>query len=275
MIGRDAESSRYLSGKHDKENKIMRWNSNLYDDSHRFVSQYGSEVVELLASKAGEEILDLGCGTGDLAMELKKIGGKITGIDASAEMIRKAKAKYPEIPFYQGDATGFELDNRFDAVFSNATLHWIPAEHHPKVLNEIKTHLKSDGRLVAEMGGAENVKTVRTAVQESLLEMGLPERAQRQIWYFPKAEDYRQILEKSGFKVDFLKIIDRPTKLEGKEGLQNWLKMFGDKWFKGLQTNVIQKVLAKTQEKLKPTIFKDGDWIADYKRLRFKAYLGE
>ncbi|MBE7178821.1 MAG: class I SAM-dependent methyltransferase, partial [Mucilaginibacter polytrichastri] len=128
----------------------ITWNSDLYDRRHSFVSAFGEDVVALLAPQPGEKILDLGCGTGMLAAKIAETGAEVMGIDASAEMIEKAQAEFPELHFEQQDARDFELHASFDAVFSNATLHWITEPE--KVIAQVYRHLKSGGRFVAEFG---------------------------------------------------------------------------------------------------------------------------
>ena len=103
----------------------MKWNSKLYDDSHDFVSKFGQEMLSYLNPQPNELILDLGCGTGDLSKEIS-LNAKVIGVDSSADMISKAKAKFPEVEFYQMDARELNFDFQFDAIFSNAVLHWIP-----------------------------------------------------------------------------------------------------------------------------------------------------
>src|ERR1700760_4234824 len=129
----------------------MKWNAELYDNKHTFVSQYGESVLELLAVKAGERILDLGCGTGDLAKQIQQSGAEVVGIDASPDMVAKAKNKFPELDLSVMDATSFHFDEPFDAVFTNATLHWI--KNADAVISNVYNSLKPGGRFVGEFGG--------------------------------------------------------------------------------------------------------------------------
>src|ERR1044072_2436668 len=102
----------------------MKWNSSLYDKSHDFVSKYGEGILSYLNPKSTETILDLGCGTGDLTKQIFIAAAHVIGVDSSADMIAKAKSKFPEIEFYQMDARKLKFDILFDAIFSNAVLHW-------------------------------------------------------------------------------------------------------------------------------------------------------
>src|SRR5699024_1406735 len=160
---------------------------------------------------------------------------------------------------------------KFDAVFSNAVLHWIKAEKHAQVLSNIKKHLKPEGRLVVEMGGARNVATVVNGIKAVLHKNGYKEQANRHVWYFPKPEEYGKMLKKAGFTIDFIKLIDRPTPVNSDKGLKNWLKMFGEKWIEGIDKSNLNKLLEEIEQELTPKLYKNGSWVADYKRLRFSA----
>ena len=105
------------------------WDAKLYDAKHDFVWKYGSDVVSLLDPKAGERILDLGCGTGHLTAQIAESGALVTGVDRSAEMVAAARSAYPNLKFEVADARNLNFREEFDAVFSNATLHWI---HEPE-----------------------------------------------------------------------------------------------------------------------------------------------
>lgn len=253
----------------------MKWDSQLYDSDHQFVSKYGSKVLELLQPKNNERILDVGCGTGDLTAELADVGCKVTGIDPSVEMIAKAQAKFPKLDFKYGDAKNFDLKEEFDAVFSNAALHWINKKDHPDVLKNIQKHIKPDGRFVAEMGGGENVKTLIEGIKTVLRKNGYKQQANKTVWYFPNLKEYQEMLSKAGYKVNFIKIINRPTPLNTADGLKNWLNMFGEKWFEGIETKHLSSLLEEIEQELKPKLYKNGSWVADYKRLRFSAKISQ
>ena len=147
------------------------WNANLYDQNHSFVSKYGSNLIELLAPKLGEKILDLGCGTGDLAKKLDDVGVNIVGADKSQNMITQALNKYPNISFVVGDATDLDYHTEFDAVFSNATLHWV--KQPKRALECIFQSLKPGGRFVAEFGGKGNVKTITDEIIHQINKSGI------------------------------------------------------------------------------------------------------
>lgn len=242
------------------------WNSMLYDQNHSFVSKFGESIVELLAPQVGERVLDLGCGTGDLAKQIADLGSQVIGVDQSDNMITEAKRKYPHIPFKVENARSLSYEREFDAVFSNAALHWIQAPE--EVLSSIHKALIPGGRLVAEFGGKDNVKQIIDALLLQFQRNGIEDGANRIPWYFPSIGEYTTLMEETGFHVSFAQHFARPTPLEGKDGLRNWLNMFGDSFFKGLTDRERDQLITDTENHLRPTMFQNGQWLADYKRIR-------
>ncbi|MBW4600988.1 MAG: class I SAM-dependent methyltransferase [Calothrix sp. FI2-JRJ7] len=237
------------------------WNASLYEGKHAFVWQYGEDLLNLLSPQQGEKILDVGCGTGQLAAKIADTGAIVTGIDASAAMVEKAKLNYPNLEFAVADARLLEFDTEFDAVFSNATLHWIPEA--VDVINSIHRALKPGGRFVAEFGGKGNVKLITDALYQAL------ENKSPSPWYFPSIGEYTALLEKHGFDVSYAVLFDRPTPLpDGEAGLRNWLMMFASRFF---ANSTQQEVIKTVEEQLKPILYKNGTWTADYRRLRIIA----
>ena len=248
----------------------MKWNAELYDDKHAFVSKYGEALVDLLQPAPGERILDLGCGTGVLAQRIADQGASITGIDRSAAMVDKARRGYPDLDFRVMSATDFHFDQPFDAIFSNATLHWVTDA--AAAVRQIYENLKPGGRLVLEMGGKGNVELILSTLQNALLAHGYSDQASRRIFYFPSLSEYSGLLEKQGFRVTFAAHFDRETELKDSEtGIKDWLRMFGNAFLEGIGEAQVDALLDEVQEKLKPTLFRDGSWWADYKRLRVVA----
>jgi trans-aconitate 2-methyltransferase len=244
------------------------WNSSLYDQKHAFVFEYGKSLLSLLDPQPGESILDLGCGTGHLTKAIAESGAHVVGLDSSPSMIEVARAAYPELEFILADATNFSLPATFDAVFSNATLHWvIEAE---KAIRCIATSLKTGGRLVAEFGGKGNVATIITAIQQSIWELVHIEVNHG--WYYPSIGEYTPMLEKHGLAVQSAILFDRPTKLEdGENGLRNWIHMFCASMFRDVPDAMKEQVLHSTEEKVRDRLFMVDHWIADYRRLRIMA----
>jgi len=247
----------------------MKWDTNLYDQKHDFVSKYGEEVIGLLSPKMGEEILDLGSGTGDLAEIIRQKGAVVTGIDNSKEMIEAARQKYPLIDFQVKSATSFSFDKKFDAVFSNAVLHWVLEKE--KAVTQIYNCLKANGRFVAEFGGKGNVGHIVHALKTALIKNGYSEHSKKEIWYFPSLSEYASLLEQNNFRVIFATHFDRETLLKDDNGIKNWLHMFGSSYLKGLSDKNIEIILDDTEKQLKATNYRDGKWYADYKRVRIVA----
>lgn len=246
------------------------WNANLYDDKHAFVFKYGEELVDVLNPQAGERILDLGCGTGYLTSIIAASGAAVVGIDSSLEMITKAKVHYPELEFKVQSATEFHFDEHFNAIFSNAVLHWVLQKE--MAIDCMYRNLKKSGRVVLEFGGKHNVEKIITALQNSLINHGFAANATIPLWYFPSLSEYTALLEKRGFRVTYAAHFNRETTLtDTSNGIKDWIKMFGSTFLKGIDEAAIEEILIEVQDTLKPTHFRNGEWFADYKRLRVIA----
>lgn len=246
------------------------WNASLYDSKHSFVFKYGEDLVEILRPKEGERILDLGCGTGYLASIIARSGATVVGIDNSIEMVTKAKTEYPELDFQVQDATNFSFDEPFNAIFSNAVLHWVNEKE--KVIDCMYRNLKKEGRLVLEMGGKRNVEYIINTLHRCLRKHGFGTNAETRLWYFPSVSEYTGLLEKKGFTVIYAALYNRDTKLEdASNGIKEWLKMFAVAYLQGIPNDVVDDILDEVQETLKPVLYKNGNWYADYKRLRVVA----
>ena len=248
----------------------LTWDANLYNTKHDFVWKYGADVVSLLAPAAGERILDLGCGTGHLSAQIAESGASVIGVDRSAEMVAAAHKQYPNMTFEVADACNLTFQNEFDAVFSNAVLHWI---HEPeRVIQGVARALRPEGRFVAEFGGKGNVGKILRVLDEELKHAGAPNEGKIEGWYFPSVSEYAALLEGNGFEVRFMTLFDRPTELaDGEAGLRNWINMFAAEYLTGLDTGKRQAYFDRVEELLRPELFRDGKWWADYRRLRFVA----
>ncbi|MFC7685577.1 class I SAM-dependent methyltransferase [Ureibacillus sp. GCM10028918] len=243
-----------------------QWNANLYDQSHSFVSRYGKDLVQLLAPREKEKILDLGCGTGDLAYKIWTLGANVTGVDKSINMVEQARSKYEDITFDVKDATELEYKEEFDAVFSNATLHWVkPPE---KALYCIYRSLKHDGRFVAEFGGKGNVQTITNEIISEIQAEGMEFKEIQFPWFYPSIGEYTTLMEIAGFRVTYAEHYNRPTKLDGEQGLKNWIKMFGGQLFSGIDEQQKQDIISRVENNLREVLFTEGNWHADYKRIR-------
>ena len=247
-----------------------QWNARLYDDKHSFVFKYGEDVVQLLAPQQGERILDLGCGTGYLTHLIAQAGARVVGIDNSASMIHRAQAAYPDLDFRVMAATDFTFDTPFDAVFSNAVLHWVLDKE--SAVDHIAQALKPGGRLVLEMGGKGNVEEIVVATRKVLTRHGYYSNAATQLWYFPSLSEYTTLLERKGFRVRFAAHFDRPTELKDTtDGIKDFIKMFGNAFFNNIPDREIDTVLTEIQDLVRPTNYRNGSWYGNYKRLRIAA----
>ncbi|MFD3260458.1 trans-aconitate 2-methyltransferase [Paenibacillus lentus] len=250
---------------------IHDWKPELYDGKLGFVSAYGKDVVSLLQAQPGEEILDLGCGTGDLSFEIQKAGAHVLGMDYSSSMIEQAKQKYPHSDFIVGNAADFSLDRPMDAVFSNAALHWIKSAED--VISCVWRALREGGRFVAEFGGKGNVDTIVQSIYKVLSEHYGIEGEPRNPWFFPSIGQYSSMLEAQGFRVTYAIHFDRPTPLEdGENGLFHWLSgLAADDFFRDFSESGKIEAFHHICDTARPLLFKDNVWIADYKRIRIVA----
>lgn len=247
------------------------WNAGMYTGKYAFVYEYGNSLIELLKPQKGERILDVGCGTGQLTAKIGELCKEAVGIDASAEMIEKAKLLFPDTVFEVADAANFKFNVPFDAVFSNAALHWV--KDYKGAIRCMHNCLKQGGRLVLEMGGKGNVKHITDTLREVLTINGYTENASFEQWFFPSISNYTTALEEAGFEVSLAHLYDRPTLLaDEKTGILDWLTMFGETYFENIPKEKALEIKEEVQSFLKPVLFKEGNWYADYRRLRIVAY---
>ena len=247
----------------------QKWNPQLYDNKHSFVAEMGAGVIELLAPQLGERILDLGCGTGHLTQEIANQGAEVIGVDSSTEMIEEGKFLFPELDLRVGNGEKLDFNQEFTAVFSNAAIHWM--KNGEQVIKGVNRALKPGGRFVAEFGGKGNVNKIVSTLVETLEAKGY-ETQGKNPWYFPSIVEYGNLLEKNSFELTFALLLDRPTPLQGEDGLRNWLKMFAENsFFTGISEEKQEIILQQVEEKCRSHLYREGIWYADYRRLRIVA----
>lgn len=249
---------------------MASWNPALYESTHSFVWKYGADLVSWLAPQAGERILDVGCGTGQLTAAIAEQGAVVTGLDRAPGMIAQARINYPQLSFQLGDITSFTTEEPFDAVFSNAALHWV--RDAEAAASRMAAALRPGGRLVLEMGAWQNVERIVQALEAALLEEGVSEATSRNPWYFPKLGQYASLLEQHGFAVQQAHWFPRPTRLEdGERGMDHWLEMFAVPFLERLPVPARQRVKQRAIDRLRPDCYSADGWIAEYVRLRVAA----
>lgn len=239
----------------------QRWNPQAYAASARYVTDLGWPVVELLAPRPGERVLDLGCGDGPLTARIAALGCTVVGVDSSAEMV--AAARRLGLDARVADAEDLAFDAEFDAVFSNAALHWMPGA--ARVVDGVWRALRPGGRFVGEFGGRGNVAAIVAALNAARARRGRPPLAR---WYNPGPEEYAALLAGRGFRVTTMQHFPRPTPLPGP--LRDWLDNFAGAFVAGIPDAMA--LLDEVEAELAP-VLRDGQgtWQVDYVRLRFAA----
>ncbi|MGC2398177.1 MAG: class I SAM-dependent methyltransferase [Acidobacteriaceae bacterium] len=241
------------------------WDASRYAGNGRFVALMAESLVEALNAQRGERILDLGCGDGFLTQRLAQSGATLVGVDSSPEMIAAAKEKGVDARCVRGEALAFERE--FDAVFSNAALHWM--NDHDAVLDGVYRALRPGGRFVAECGGQGNIAAIRVALTAVLSARGIPQEQIENNLFFSTA-DYRALLENHGFQVEEINLIPRPTPLS--TGMTAWLDTFRSSVLELLPPAERRSATEEIVGLLKPALCdRQGNWTADYVRLRFQA----
>jgi len=239
------------------------WNPERYAANARFVSELGVPVLELLAPQPGERILDLGCGDGALTLKLKELGCDVLGVDASVKMVEAARKLGLDAQVVDGRTLPFTAE--FDAVFSNAALHWMKKQE--AAIAGVWQSLKPGGRFVGELGAHGNVQAIVCALEQALGARGF---AVANPWFFPSSDEYRALLEGQGFEVDAITSFVRPTPLPGNVG--GWLQTFGHPYLQDLAEDEKANIINMVVEVLRPKLCDaNGTWQADYIRLRFRA----
>jgi trans-aconitate methyltransferase len=246
------------------EQPPQSWDPDEYDEKAGYVAELGAPVVALLEARAGERILDLGCGDGTLTETLVARGCRVVGVDGSEAQVEAAQARGLDARVM--DAQALPFHGEFDAVFSNAALHWM--RDPDAVIDGVWRSLVPGGRFVGEMGGRGNVAGFVEALEAALDRRGHTGAAHNP-WYFPDSEEYGQRLEARGFRVRTIRLIPRPTPLP--HGVRGWIDVFGRAFVAPIPEPERAAFLDEVCEALRPRLFENGTWVADYVRLRFAA----
>lgn len=243
------------------------WNAAGYAANAGFVPALGQPVLDLLQPQPGERILDLGCGDGVLTEKLASLGVQVVGVDSSPDMIAATRKR--GLDAHMMDATVLTFENEFDAVFSNAVLHWIKNDPDAAIVSAYRA-LRSPGRFVGELGGHGCVAAINLALIVALEKRGIRNAAEVSPWYFPTVADYTARLERAGFVAESVQLIPRPTPLP--TGMRGWLETFANPFCSVLPEEERGNFLDEATKMLQPVLCDEqGRWTADYMRLRFVA----
>ena len=246
------------------------WSADLYQKKHSFVWEFGRDLLALLDPRPGERILDVGCGTGQLTSQIALAAAEVTGIDNSATMVAQARGNFPDLRFETQDVCTLGFDNEFDAIFSNAVLHWVTrAEDAVRAMSQA---LKPGGRLIVEFGGRGNVAALMDASDRALRALGVGNPERFHPWFYPSVGEYATLLERHGLEVGLGMLFDRPTPLEGgDEAIPNWFRMFGARLREPLAEEQTADYFRLVREYAAPALRHEDGWFADYRRLRIAA----
>ena len=240
------------------------WDAQLYDRYGRFVSDHGDIILDWLEAKKGETILDAGCGDGALTQKIANCGANVVGIERAVSMVKAAQARGLDVR--QMDLCTLEDEDQYQAIFSNAVLHWIA--DWPDLLSRFHKALKSDGRLVVECGGFGNIAAIRTAIVAVAKHYQVPTHAAAE--QYLTMQRATTLLEQAGFQVTRMELAPRQTLLPN--GMSGWLEVFRESFLAQFEPDQKEQVMGDLLELLAGQLkTQDGQWFADYVRLRFVA----
>lgn len=242
----------------------MKWDAARYDGQFGFVTSYGDDVLELLTLEPPASVLDVGCGTGTHAAALTARGYTVTGVDADPQMLERARALHPEVKFVAGDAQNLRIEDRFDAAFSNAALHWMTDQG--AALHSIRRCLGDGAPFVAEMGGKNNVAVVDAALEAACQGFDVPPIRK----FFPSVAQEATLLEAAGFDVEYMLWFPRPTRLSEGQTPADWTRLFRAAVWDAVPESQREMVAERVDEACGDLRDSKG-WFIDYWRLRFVA----
>jgi trans-aconitate methyltransferase len=244
------------------------WDTESYRKSAGFVAALGGPLVDLLKPERGERILDLGCGDGTLTKTLADLGCDVVGIDSSQEMVEASRSLGLDVRLADAEHIDSVFEGeKFDAVMSNAALHWISDQY--AVVRGVWRVLRPGGRFAAECAGEGCVRIIREGMKLALGRRGLDYKA-RNPWKYPEVGLFSNILENQGFRVSFIARVDRPTLLP--DGLKGWLRVFSNSHTEGFADTERESFYSEVEDYCRPRLYNESSgWTADYVRLRFLA----
>ena len=246
----------------------IKWDADRYSSNYSFVHKHGLDVANLITKESGTAV-DLGCGNGALTKFLSDKGFSVIGLDASDDMLIKARENNPGIEFRKADATDFRLEESVDLVFSNAVFHWIDREKHPQMLKCVYDALKTGGEFVFEFGGRGNAELIHTKLAEVFSQHGYEYHTR---YYFAGVGDYAPLVEQAGLTVRYAALFDRQTELAGENGLADWIRMFLETPFSVItDKKEKEEIIEEAVNSLKEKLYINGKWYADYVRIRMRA----
>lgn len=225
----------------------------------------GGDVFAMLSPAASMRVLDLGCGDGLLTQRIADSGAEVVGVDVDPAFCAAAQERGLDVRVLDGQDLCF--DEEFDRVFSNAALHWMSADPEA-VVRGVEKALRPGGRFVAEFGGHGNISAVVSALAEELQQRGFDAVA-RNPWFFPRADEYAEMLQAVGLAVEYCELIPRPTRLDG--DLSGWLRTFCGRWLYDIDSDTVSSILAAVRDGLSATLRREGVWTLEYVRLRVVA----
>lgn len=239
-----------------------------YKTNFQFVAEYGKALFDVIEGLPGAKVIDLGCGNGTLTHILQEQGFDVIGIDGSTQQLEQAHVLFPETTFVHDDAVTFEVEEPVDIILSNAMMHWVPDEDQDAMLEHINRALKLDGEFVFEMGGKGNNAAMHAALAKAFEKHGYTYEIP---FYLPSLEEYATRVANHGFLIEMAMFFKRPTKLRGESGAADWIDMFASRPMSTLPEDVRETVKAEAVEFMRPELYRNGQWFADYVRLRMKA----
>jgi len=242
---------------------MNRWTSDTYQTNAAYVPALGAAVFALLNPQRGERVLDLGCGEGSLTEKIVAAGASVVGVDASEEMVAAARARGLDARLITAERLPFE--HEFDAVFSNAVLHWV--RDHDAMLAGVHRALKPGGRFVAEFGGHGNIAAIQVAIRSVLAHRGWDTNIHR---YYATPAEYAARLQQHRFAVQQIDLIPRPTPLP--TGMRGWLETFERATLDHIPHDQRESFITEVEDLLREEVCDSyGNWTAHYVRLRFLA----